>query len=40
MIHVGTICSDDRIFIIDESVNAVINDNGLIKYERNTEHLH
>ena len=39
MLHVGSICSDDRIFISDESVKAVINDNGLIKYERNTVHL-
>ena len=39
MIHVGTIYSDDRIFTIDDSVQTVINDKGLIKYERNTDHI-
>lgn len=40
MIHVGSIYSDNRIFTVDRSVNAVINDDkGLIKYERNANSL-
>ena len=39
MIRVGNIDSDDHTFNVDDSVKAVINDKGLIKYERNENYL-
>ena len=39
MIRVGNIGSDDHTFNVDDSVKAVINDKGLIKYERNENYL-
>ena len=39
MIRVGNIGSDERTFTVDESVKAVINAKGLIKYERNENYL-
>ena len=39
MIRVGNIDSDDHTFNVDDTVKAVINDKGLIKYERNENYL-
>ena len=39
MIRVGSIDCDNSTFTVDESVKAVINDKGLIKYERNENYL-